>query len=135
MSDRITVMVADDDPEVRTLLGELLESDPAFELVGLAADGAEAAVLATRFAPQLAVLDAMMPHGDIEAAQAVKAAAPGCTVVFHTSDSSRRTVRRLTRAGAVDVIPKGTADDLGPRLRRAVQSAGAAGESDRDRDR
>jgi CheY-like chemotaxis protein len=55
-------LVADDDAEVRQLVGEVL-ADAGFEII-LARDGLELLDFATRHRPQLIVADVMMPGMD-----------------------------------------------------------------------
>ena len=59
---RPLALVADDEAEVRGLVGEVL-ADAGFEIV-LARDGFELVELATRHCPQLIVADVMMPGMD-----------------------------------------------------------------------
>ena len=59
---RPIALVADDEAEVRGLVGEVL-ADVGFEIV-LARDGLELVGLATRHLPRLVVADVMMPNMD-----------------------------------------------------------------------
>jgi CheY-like chemotaxis protein len=59
---RPLALVADDEAEVRGLVGEVL-ANAGFEIV-LARDGLELVELATRHRPQLIVADVMMPSMD-----------------------------------------------------------------------
>ena len=59
---RPLALVADDEAEVRGLVGEVL-ADVGFEIV-LARDGLELVELATRHRPQIIVADVMMPGMD-----------------------------------------------------------------------
>ena len=59
---RPLALVADDEAEVRGLVGEVL-ADAGFEIV-LARDGLELVELATRHLPQIIVADVMMPNMD-----------------------------------------------------------------------
>jgi DNA-binding response OmpR family regulator len=56
------ILVADDDPAIRDLLGVILTAE-GFEVVH-AADGHEAWTLAQQAMPELIVLDVMMPERD-----------------------------------------------------------------------
>lgn len=62
MSDRITVLIADDHPVFRRGLKEVLQEDQRFQVVGEVADGAEALRLASTLKPAVMVLDIRMPH-------------------------------------------------------------------------
>src|SRR5205085_763438 len=61
---RIRTMVVDDEPNARQGLRVLLESDPEIEVVGTAADGAEAVKAIRAIAPDLVFLDVQMPEID-----------------------------------------------------------------------
>ena len=63
MTKPIRVLVADDHMIVRTGIRHVLESEPGFEVVGEAANGAEALSLAAELLPDVVVLDISMPDG------------------------------------------------------------------------
>ena len=65
----ITVLIADDHPIVRDGLRGILSAEPAggeegFEVLGEAADGAEAVALAERLRPAVVLMDLRMPGTD-----------------------------------------------------------------------
>jgi len=60
----ITVLIADDNSAIRAQLSEAVLSQPDLELVGQAADGAEALRLIDRLHPQVLLLDIVMPRTD-----------------------------------------------------------------------
>jgi len=78
----IRVLVADDTATVRLLLRRTLESSKAFEVVGEAADGAEAVHLAATLQPDMVLLDLSMPVlGGMEAIPRIRSCAPEARVV------------------------------------------------------
>jgi predicted signal transduction protein with EAL and GGDEF domain/FixJ family two-component response regulator len=102
-----TVLVADDDPTMRMLMVEMLES------VGLraieAADGAEAVALAADRAPDLIMMDVEMPRMDgFAACRAIRDAAGGATVpiVMVTGSDDLEAVTNAYEAGATDFVSK-----------------------------
>jgi DNA-binding NarL/FixJ family response regulator len=72
----IRVVVADDQAVVRFGFRTILESEPDIEVVGEAADGAEAVAVARRTRPDVALVDVRMPGVDGIAATA-ELAGPG----------------------------------------------------------
>jgi DNA-binding NarL/FixJ family response regulator len=60
----IRVMIADDQPAVRDALRVTLDAEPDMQVVGEAADGAEAVHQALWRRPDVAVLDLRMPYVD-----------------------------------------------------------------------
>ncbi len=87
MSTRI--LLADEQPVVRAGLAQLIGTQPHLEVVGEAADGAEAVVKAARLRPDVVVMDVRMPRLDgIEATRQVVAltADPPRVVLLTTFD-------------------------------------------------
>ncbi len=71
MSDRIRVLVADDDPVVRTAIRVMLEG-AGFEVAGEAAGGRQAVERAAELAPDVILMDLMMPVMDgVEASRRI----------------------------------------------------------------
>jgi DNA-binding NarL/FixJ family response regulator len=60
----VRIVVADDHPIVRDGFVELLNTQPDFEVVGVAADGAEAVSIATECNPDVVIMDVRMPVMD-----------------------------------------------------------------------
>lgn len=62
--ERTRVMIVDDHQIVRVGLKQVLEQTGEFEVVGQAGDGEEAVRMATEVAPEVVVMDVMMPKKD-----------------------------------------------------------------------
>src|SRR5215471_16024192 len=122
----ISVVLADDHAVVRHGLRFMLEQRRDIQVVGECADGAEAVHLITKLAPQVALLDLLMPIMDgIEATREIKRLAPNTRVVILTSYSEDELVFNAIRAGALSYLIK----DCSPEeLVEAVRAA-ARGES------
>lgn len=62
MASRVSVMIADDHPLVRSGLRSLLERDGEFEVIAEASNGDEAIDLAVLHKPDVILLDVGMPR-------------------------------------------------------------------------
>ncbi|MFP5352427.1 MAG: response regulator transcription factor [Actinomycetota bacterium] len=68
-----TVLIVDDDKDLRYMLRYLIESTTSFEVVGEAGDGQEAIDLTRKLHPDLIIMDAAMPTMDgVEATKRIK---------------------------------------------------------------
>jgi CheY-like chemotaxis protein len=102
------VLIADDVADLRLLLRFALERSGAFEVVGEAADGAEAVARATEHLPDLVVLDLSMPVLDgLEALPFIRKAAPDARVVVLSGFAAAKMEERAIAAGAVAYFEKG----------------------------
>lgn len=109
------VLLVDDAPQVRTALRTLLESDSdVFEVVGEAANGREAALMAVRLQPTLIVLDLRMPVMDgLWTLPLLRAAVPQARIYVLSSFVSPSARRQALAQGATGVLEKGIdPDDL-----------------------
>ncbi|MGW8378316.1 response regulator transcription factor [Streptomyces sp. ODS28] len=110
----VRVVVADDQPLVRAALQMVLADAPDLDLVGEAGDGAEAAALAERLAPDVVVMDIRMPGTDgIEATRRITAGPSGARVLMLTTFDDDEYVYGALRAGASGFLVKDMAlDDI-----------------------
>ncbi|GAA1649449.1 response regulator transcription factor [Nonomuraea maheshkhaliensis] len=99
----IRILIADDQPEVRSALRLVLDAEPDIEVVAEAGDGSQAVRAAHRHRPDVVIMDIRMPRMDGLAA-----------------------IETLTGAGTVPTIIALTTFDLDEYLFGALQ-AGAAG--------
>ena len=107
----IRVAVVDDQALVRSGFTVLLRSDPDLEVVGEAADGAEAVALALRERPDVILMDIRMPDVDgIEATRRITAddRTAGCRVLILTTFDLDEYVFEALRAGASGFLLKDT---------------------------
>ncbi|AHG87652.1 response regulator receiver [Gemmatirosa kalamazoonensis] len=107
--DRIRVVVADDHPLVREGLRTFL-TEREVQVVGEAADGAEAVRLALALRPDVVLMDLRMPALDgIEATRRLRSAGAPCRVVILTSYGEEERAADAVRAGAVGYLLKDVA--------------------------
>ena len=128
MSDdpRVRVLLVDDQVLVRTGLRTILEDSGGIEVVGEAADGAEAVELAASLAPDVVLMDVRMPRVDgIAATKQIRGRPDAPRVLMLTTFDLDEYVYAGLRAGASGFLLKDTlAADLVSAIRVVV-----AGES------
>lgn len=119
----IRVLIADDQEDVRRALAAVIRAEPSLELVGEAADAAEAVELAVRHRPQVAILDVKMPAGGgSRAARDILRLSPATRVVALSAYDDRSSVLEMLRAGAVGYLVKGaSADEIRETVERCAR--------------
>lgn len=119
----IRLLIADDHAVVRAGLSQLVSTLDEVELVGVAADGAEAVELCAERMPDVVLMDIEMPTLDgIEATRRIKEHHPEVAVVVLTSFSDRERILGALNAGAAGYLLK---DAEPEELARAVRAAAA----------
>ncbi|HET8538223.1 MAG TPA: response regulator transcription factor [Solirubrobacteraceae bacterium] len=103
----IRVLLADDHGVIRDGLGRLIAALDDIELVGVAADGAEAVARCAELAPDVVLMDLDMPVLDgIEATRQIVLAQPTTAVLVLTSFSDRPRIMGALEAGACGYLLK-----------------------------
>jgi DNA-binding NarL/FixJ family response regulator len=103
----IRVLLADDQPIVRTGLRTILDLANDIDIVGEAADGGEALALAGALAPDVVVMDIRMPVLDgIEATRQIGRSANPARVLILTTYGLDEYVYQALRAGAAGFLLK-----------------------------
>ena len=106
-ADRTRVMVVDDHPIMRNGLRDALEASGRLEVVGMAGDGEEAVRTAGELAPQVIVMDVMMPRKDgIDACREIMELLPDTRVVMLTASTEMDAVIEAVAAGATGYLQK-----------------------------
>lgn len=106
-SDRLRVLLVDDDVEVRCLLEVVLDGDGRFDVVGQAGDGVEALKLAREHRPDVVVLDLMMPGMDgFSALPYIRRLLPGAHIVVVSALPDPYTLLDAVQMGADGYIDK-----------------------------
>lgn len=103
----IRVLLADDQPLVRTGLRMVIDAAPGVEVVGEAATGSQAVSLTRRLAPDVVVMDIRMPGMDgIEATRMITQESPHVRVAVLTTFDTDQHVHAALRAGASGFLVK-----------------------------
>ncbi len=110
----IRILAVDDHSVVRQGLRMFLALDEELEVVGEAADGAEAVQLARELQPDVVLMDLLMPGMDgISATETIRRELPEVEVIALTSVLEDQAVYDAMRAGAIGYLLKDTqADEL-----------------------
>lgn len=86
MSEKIPVVIADDDAGMRTIMRKMIERVEGFELRGEATNGRELLEKVEQEKPQLVFLDVEMPEmSGVEAARVIQDTDPSIILVFATA--------------------------------------------------
>ncbi len=105
----VRVLIVEDSPTVQMLLKAVLESDPAIQVIGIAANGREGLERATALKPDLITMDIHMPVMDgFEATRRIMEQCPTPIIVVTSSvDSAELPITfNAIQAGALEVIEK-----------------------------
>lgn len=101
-----TVLVVDDNPDVRSLLVELLELKN-FQVVGTGRNGSDAVALYEELKPDITLLDVVMPDTDgLYALDRIREINSDAAVIMITTDLSQDIAKRLEDLRATAVVYK-----------------------------
>src|SRR5688500_10916387 len=104
------VVIADDTPDIRMLLRWSLEPDDRFEIVGEAANGAEAVNLISSQTVDAILLDLAMPVMDgLQAIPRIKDASPSTRIVVLSGFDEESMAGEALSRGADAYLEKGVA--------------------------
>jgi DNA-binding NarL/FixJ family response regulator len=117
----ITLLIVDDHPVVRDGLTGMFASDPGFEVIGQAVDGADAVRQARALRPDVILMDLRMPGTDGVAAitELARMSLPSRVLVLTTYDTDAYVLPAIA-AGATGYLLKDAPRD---ELLRAVRAA------------
>jgi len=118
---RIRILVCDDHPVVRSGLRGMIQSQPDLEVIAEADEGARAVALASRFQPDIVLMDLRMPGMDgVTATAAIKERHPGIHVLILTTYDTDADILRALEKGATGFLLKDERED---RLFDAIREA------------
>ncbi len=118
----IRILICDDQAIVCDGLEAILSTDDEIEVVGLAANGAQAVELAQKTKPDLVLMDLKMPGmNGIQATQAIRDTLPDTRVLVLTTYDADEWVFDAIRSGAAGYLLKDTPrDQLIPAIKDTV---------------
>ncbi len=119
----ITVVIVDDHAVVRQGMRAFLEAQPDIEVVGEAENGEQAAEVVSSTAPDVVLMDLIMPGVDgVEATRRVRNISPRTQVIVFTSYAKDEHIFPAIRAGALSYILKDAKPvELADAIRKAAR--------------
>ena len=113
MDRKTRILIADDHTIFRDGLRRLLESEPEFQVVGEAADGAEAIQLVQQLKPDILLLDLAMPRmPGLETLRELASQGQSVRVILLTAAIEKRQIIEALQTGARGVVMKDAATQL-----------------------
>ena len=110
--EKIRVLIADDHAVVRMGLASLLGTSKAIEVVGDAFDGEDTVRKALKLAPDVVVLDLVMPRKDgIAATAELQKKVPSAKILILTTFGSSENIAKALQAGAIGAVLKSSGND------------------------
>ncbi len=117
----LTVVIADDHDLFAESIRAFLSTERSIDVVGRAANGAEAAELAAEIKPDVVLMDISMPiMSGFEAARRIRDAVPETCVLFLTGSNSPADVAEARAAGGAGYLTK---DRIASELVDAIYAA------------
>jgi DNA-binding NarL/FixJ family response regulator len=106
----LTILVVDDEKNVRSALGRLLSARSEWKIVGEANDGVEAVAKTRDLMPDVVIMDVTMPQmNGLEATPEIKKVNPATEVLIFTQHDSNQMIREAQKAGASGYLLKSQA--------------------------
>jgi DNA-binding NarL/FixJ family response regulator len=119
----LRVLIADDHEIVRHGVRNLIAAHPGWEVVGEAGDGRQAAEVAAKSQPDVAVLDVALPLlNGIAAARLIRKSSPRTRLLLFTMHDDEETVQQALLTGVRGYVLKSEGEK---RLEEAISALGA----------
>jgi len=107
MSEPITILIVDDHAVVRHGARAFFELEEDFQVVGAVSSGGEAVLLAADLAPDVVLMDLVMPDMDgVEATRRIKQKSPRTQIIVLTSYHEDEHIFPAIHAGALSYLLK-----------------------------
>jgi DNA-binding NarL/FixJ family response regulator len=107
---RITILLADDNADLRRDIREMLELEDDLKVVGEAGNGPEAVALVKKLRPALVLMDVAMPLlNGLQATRQILKAVPATKVLMLSVHSDEVYIEEATKSGAKGYLVKHTA--------------------------
>jgi two-component system NarL family response regulator len=119
----IRILVVDDHAMIRLGLIGALTSEPGMEVIGQARNGREAIELHAKLAPDITLMDGILPdmHG-VEATREILTKNPAARIILISINETAEDVRRALEAGVRGYVPKSCEQDAIVEAIRSVAS-------------
>src|SRR5712692_8028926 len=123
MSEPITILIVDDHAVVREGARAFLDAQPDFTVVGDVGSGGEAVLVAADLAPDVVLMDLVMPGMDgVETTRRFKQVSPRTQVIVLTSYHQDEHIFPAIRAGALSYLLKDVdSQELAGAVRKAAR--------------
>jgi DNA-binding NarL/FixJ family response regulator len=110
--ERVRVIIVQDHPLLASAIARILMTESDLVVCGIARSGSEAASLAAREKPDVALLDFRLPDvSGPAAAGMILSATPGAAIVFHSAEESESDLLDAIDSGAIAYLTKSAAAD------------------------
>ena len=117
----LTVVVADDEADVRLLLRLQLDAIDGISVVGVAGDGAEVLEVCRELKPDAVVMDLLMPKVmGIQAIEQLQNELPGVGIVAYTATAGEFVRAEMHRLGVTLLLKSGDIAQLVDALRSSL---------------
>ena len=121
----LTILVVDDEPDIRMMLRVALKRDAAFGLVREAGGGLDAVALVAIDCPDAIVLDFRMPDLDgLEAARRIKDVCPDTKIILFSAYLSEKLFEDAAETGVDLCLPKTTTPNVVGEMIRNLCASG-----------
>jgi DNA-binding NarL/FixJ family response regulator len=101
-----SIVICDDQPELREAITQILARNPHFTVVGQAQDGVSCLGQIRQTRPDLLILDVNMPGGGPHVAAAAKLIRPQLHIVVFSGRQDSATITAMLEAGADQYVLK-----------------------------